>query len=194
MSSSLLLSSFFVVVCLLKLTKTISVESACLLSHHLSSIGEYIFQVLFLMCLPHQQLLTFSTFLCDCVHKVARPNVGLKSLWHQIDYRKQSRLNSEMVQSEMLTYSAAKYVTNLKAKIISKYIASLQIRLFKDLMPEMQVVRLLSISFSHGKGWLVGATSQPLGVISGLKTNSTPSLSYCAHKSLTPTTIFLWHT
>ena len=29
-------------------------------SHRLSSIGEYIFQVLFLTCLPHQQLLAFS--------------------------------------------------------------------------------------------------------------------------------------
>ena len=44
------------------LTKTLSVESVRLyFSHRLSSIGEYIFQVVFLTCLPHQQLLVFST-------------------------------------------------------------------------------------------------------------------------------------
>ena len=31
-------------------------------SHRLSSIGEYIFQVLFLTCVPHQQLLAFSSW------------------------------------------------------------------------------------------------------------------------------------
>ena len=46
------------------LTKTLSVESARLyFSHRLSSIGEYIFQVLFLTCLPHQQLLAFSSLI-----------------------------------------------------------------------------------------------------------------------------------
>ena len=36
-------------------------------SHRLSSIGDYIFQVLFLTCLAHQQLLAFSS--CQRFHK-----------------------------------------------------------------------------------------------------------------------------
>ena len=44
--------------------------------------------------------------------------------------------------------------------------------------------------------WLVGwcfQPSQPLGVTSGLDTNSNLSLSYSAHKSLISTTSFLQH-
>ena len=44
------------------LTKTLSVKSArSYFSHHLSFIGEYSFQALFLTCLLHQQLLAFSS-------------------------------------------------------------------------------------------------------------------------------------
>ena len=71
-TSSLLLSSFYccpfflLFCCCLSfffyLMKTLSVKIARLyFSHRLLSIGEHIFQVLFLTCLPHQQLLAFSS-------------------------------------------------------------------------------------------------------------------------------------
>ena len=65
LSSVLFSSSFFFLllsVFLLLPDEDTSVERARLyFSHRLSSIGEYIFQVLFLMCLPRQQLLAFSS-------------------------------------------------------------------------------------------------------------------------------------
>ena len=68
-SSVLFSASFFFLllsVFLFNLTKTLSVESACLFSHPLSSIGEYIFQVLFLtfLLLDYDQLRYLKTRHC----------------------------------------------------------------------------------------------------------------------------------